>query len=493
MNHRDRHTTLWLLLASIGLLILTSSIVAAQSYTVASPFQSYYASYDGMRILGHPRTNLTTVNGYAAQYFEKGRMEDHRGETSNPAWGLMYGRLTAELMQTFPSRSVSGTNLTYGDLRDKTDPQFRHDPPAHFVSGVTRVQTQNAMFVPYDSSLSRAPGYLVPAFFWDYINRPDLFPGGWLHDVGLPMSNAFVVSTIKHGEPRDVTIQAFERAVLTYDSRNPAGWTVERANIGTDMVEAQGGSAPIPQPPPPEPSATVHGWRGTIVGAQPGIQVGDYFQRDTGERYIISSDDPQIRQHLAQMRHQTIQVWGTLTPMPGSGPDAQWQGHIMVSSVQVADTGLRNLTNLATASASSTLPADIAARYAPAYAIDGQRSTAWVEGVPGNGTGEFLLLTFPQVVVVERIGLDVGYDSDASTFYDNNRVKRVAITFSSGYHIDRTFDDVWGVQYFEVAVPQQHLAETTSIKVVITDVYPGEQYDDTPIAEIEVLGKVAGR
>lgn len=488
MERIRQYTTLWLLLASLVLLIFVSSMANAQNRSVAPTFQHYYNNHQGMRVLGLPHTDLIMVNGYPAQYFEKGRMEDHRSETSNPDWRFMYGRLTDELMRSFPSLRVSGTDLTYGQLREKAHPHSRHTPPDYFFHGTTRVYDQDAIFVPYDPALERAPGYLVPLFFWEYINRSDLFPGGWLHDIGLPMSNAFSVSTIKQGESRTITIQAFERAVLTHDPQNPIDWRVERANIGTDLITAKDDE---PMPTPTETPLTVNGWRGIIIPAQPGVQVGDYFQRDNGERYTISADDPDMRQQLVQAGRaaQTIQLWGTLTHMPGSGTDATWQGHINVSTFQVVESNRDNLTSLATASASSTLPSDTVASYIPAMAIDGQRSTAWVEGADDAGIGEFLLLTFSQPVVVERMGLDVGYDSNASMFYANNRVKRVAITFSSGYHMDRTFDDIWGVQQFDVMVPEQHLAETTSIKVVITDVYPGEQYNDTPIAEIEVWGK----
>jgi hypothetical protein len=50
------------------------------------------------------------------------------------------------------------------------------------------------------------------------------------------MTNAFQISIYKNGRLRNITAQAFERTVLTYDSQNPADWQVERANIGTDAV-----------------------------------------------------------------------------------------------------------------------------------------------------------------------------------------------------------------------------------------------------------------
>lgn len=92
------------------------------------------------------------------------------------------------------------------------------------------------MFVPYDAQLRPAFGYVVPDSFWDYITRVGLFPDGWLHDIGLPMTDAFPINAYKNGKLRKITVQAFERTVLTYDSQNPIDWQVERANIGADAV-----------------------------------------------------------------------------------------------------------------------------------------------------------------------------------------------------------------------------------------------------------------
>ena len=64
-------------------------------------------------------------------------------------------------------------------------------------------------------------------------------PGGWLHDLGLPLSPA-VTARVSKGRIglRTIDIQAFERAILTYDPRNAAPFRVERANIGADYVTA---------------------------------------------------------------------------------------------------------------------------------------------------------------------------------------------------------------------------------------------------------------
>jgi hypothetical protein len=187
-----------------------------------------------MRVLGNPLTDAVEADGYVAQYFEKGRIEDHRRDASAPHWQFMYGRLTAELMDRDPQGTVSGTALTYGDLRAASDPLSRRLAPPGFVGGTAPVV--GGVFVPFDPLLRPAPGSIVQPYFWRYITRADLFPGGWLHDIGLPMADALAVSAYKSGEWRDIFVQPFERTVLTYDPKNPAGWQIERGNIGTDAL-----------------------------------------------------------------------------------------------------------------------------------------------------------------------------------------------------------------------------------------------------------------
>ncbi|HEX6292178.1 MAG TPA: GerMN domain-containing protein [Herpetosiphonaceae bacterium] len=222
------------IIAAAFLPLAATPLAARPTADVAEPFRDYYNRHQGIRVLGYPLTDLVEVDGYAAQYFEKGRIEDHRWETTDPNWAFLYGRLTADLMERAPNSSANTTNMTYGDLRRANDPRLRHAPPAGFKGGVASVH--DGMFVPYDSQLRAAPGYHVAPYFWAYINRSDLFPGGWLHDIGLPMTDPFTAETVKQGQRRTIFMQAFERTVLSYDMRNPAGWQVERGNIGTDMV-----------------------------------------------------------------------------------------------------------------------------------------------------------------------------------------------------------------------------------------------------------------
>lgn len=148
----------------------------------------------------------------------------------------------------------------------------------------------------------------------------------------------------------------------------------------------------------------------------------------------------------------------------------------------------QNLSPQARVRASSTLPADQWGSYEPRFAIDSSRSTSWVEGAQGAGVGEWLLLTFPQPIAVEYIDFSIGYDSSDTIFRANNRIKRVTIVFSDGTRLPARFADRRGLQRVSLLNTLNQRIETSSLQIVIEEVYPGLRYDDTPLAEIEVWG-----
>ncbi len=249
MNPRFASLCLMALLA-MGAALVPAPIVRAQLVGVEGRFAAYYQEHDGIRLLGHPLSQLHEVEGFPAQYFEKGRIEDHRGAVAGPDWMMMFGRLTAELLDgAADDVPVSGTSLTYGALRAAALPKRRVAPPPDFRGGVQELTSPalgRAVFIPVDPGLRPAPGYYVPWVFWEYMGRPELFPGGWLHDLGLPLSPPLAAEAHKGGGVRPIMLQAFERTVLTYDPLNPPGWEVERGNLGADALQTIG--VPAPQP-----------------------------------------------------------------------------------------------------------------------------------------------------------------------------------------------------------------------------------------------------
>ena len=249
----------------------------------------------------------------------------------------------------------------------------------------------------------------------------------------------------------------------------------------------------IPEPwePPEITEEPVEGWVGAIIKYPHGSQFDHYFERNDGQRSSISAMDADavIKQLIEEYRWTgaQVQVWGKLV----RGIPAVEAREIQVERID-AVTGptqdTRNFTHFATTSASSYLPTDRWGQYQPWMAIDGAPESSWVEGVAGSGIGEWFELTFPGVVEVWQIGLDVGYDRDDDVFYANNRIKRATFIFSSGEQITLDFTDTRGMQMVSLArAPGQNI-QTSSIRVVIEKVYRGSRHDDTCLAEIEVWG-----
>jgi len=244
--------------------------------------------------------------------------------------------------------------------------------------------------------------------------------------------------------------------------------------------------------PPPITEETVEGWVGTIVKYPLGFQCDDYFERNDGQQFGIEamSADAAVRQQIEQYRWTgaQVQVWGKLVT---GIPDVQ-NRQIQVERIEALSgpaEEARNLVPFATSSASSHLPTDRGGQYQSWMAMDGSLETSWVEGVAGPGVGEWFMLTFPGTVEIYYINIDVGYDRDADIFYANNRIKRVTFVFSNGEQIEVTLSDTRGMQMIALARAPGPSIETTFVKMVIEEVYPGSRHDDTCLAKIEVWGK----
>jgi hypothetical protein len=214
-------------------------------YPVDPLFLDYYSTHDGPRVMGSAISPRTSTGGVASQYFEKARLEDQRSRntTGNPTYDFEYGLLVDEMKAVRSQAPVGGerSTVTYDTIQTASDPAQRVPIPAGFTGNV--LVGTNSTFIPFSADLSAAPGHNVPSYFWQYMNRSDLFPAGWLHDIGLPITEA-MPATVDKGRiigtqvqsftNVPIVIQAFQRTILTYDPANPEGFLVERANTGTD-------------------------------------------------------------------------------------------------------------------------------------------------------------------------------------------------------------------------------------------------------------------
>ena len=218
-------------------------------YTVDPQFLNYYVQVDGPRTLGGAISPVTlTVDGLPAQYFEKARLENRTSQnrTGNPAFNFEFGLLVDEMKAVRSLQNIGGdrSNITYDTIQTESEEARREAPPAGFTGNV-QVRADGSVFIPFTADLSPAAGHVVPAYFWEFMNRADFFPAGWLHDIGLPLTRALpavvdkgriIGTTINRVVNAPITIQAFQRSILTYDPANPEGFLTERANTGTEYM-----------------------------------------------------------------------------------------------------------------------------------------------------------------------------------------------------------------------------------------------------------------
>ncbi len=119
--------------------------------------------------------------------------------------------------------------------------------------------------------------------------------------------------------------------------------------------------------------------------------------------------------------------------------------------------------------------------------IDGDSTTAWVEGVPGRGEGEWVDICLNGVYYVNGIEIANGYRKNYGLYVKNSRPKQVRFIFSDGTVQEELLpDDFEGICHIDFGDG----IETSEIKMEILSTYEGREYEgkraceDTCITEI---------
>lgn len=141
------------------------------------------------------------------------------------------------------------------------------------------------------------------------------------------------------------------------------------------------------------------------------------------------------------------------------------------------------------ASASSTLAASANYDYRAANAFDWSASTAWGEGVKGDGIGESLVAEFGETVKIKSIGIVNGFAETHASLGNlytlNNRVKKAKLIFDDGEEI-LAFEDGKETEQ-KIGLNSAH--KTKSVKFVILEIYKGAKWDDTLISSVSFYDK----
>src|SRR5437588_5051591 len=135
-----------------------------------------------------------------------------------------------------------------------------------------------------------------------------------------------------------------------------------------------------------------------------------------------------------------------------------------------------------TASASSVRLALQANTYYASNAIDGKRSTAWIEGVDGPGLGEWIRFDFDREINLHRILIQPGYFKSPQIWAENNRLASVTAYFSDGSSRELSLPDRMESQKLDVGS-----IRTRWVRFAIRSVYKGTnpgQTDDTALSEV---------
>jgi hypothetical protein len=171
------------------------------------------------------------------------------------------------------------------------------------------------------------------------------------------------------------------------------------------------------------------------------------------------------------------------TTNQGTSPSARESSSPTVSSpsnnTEIASSESQTGTPLKiTPSASSVRLAVQSNTYYPANAIDGKRSTAWIEGVDGPGLGEWIRFDFDREINLHRILIQPGYFKSQAIWAGNNRIQTLTAYFSNGTSRDLTFTDRMDSQKVDLGS-----VKTKWVKFVIKSVYYGTD-PDTAISEM---------
>lgn len=152
--------------------------------------------------------------------------------------------------------------------------------------------------------------------------------------------------------------------------------------------------------------------------------------------------------------------------------------------------------------ASSTLASAPHTSYAVENVLDGRSDTAWIEGQPGTGKGEWIEITFKPGAMVKGIGVLNGYTKSPAGLAENGHVRKLRLkgpqsgegsVWSEVMELSppkpasarkdwRVADLVWVFDAGDIAT------ELKRVRFTIADAAPGTKFSDTAISEVFIYG-----
>lgn len=207
-----------------------------------------------------------------------------------------------------------------------------------------------------------------------------------------------------------------------------------------------------------------------------------------GEFYAISSIDElydiyydifQFQENLYSFRYTTEQVdseCGIRVVFKSRQYDGESESEF-ISQKPIKRERVSNSSIIET-EASSALQG-----YPLENAFDSKEDTMWVEGVRGNGIGEYIYISLDEAHELNGISVSNGNRNSSDDYEKYSRIKTIQVTFSDGSQRQFELED----NYYEPCqVNFINPVKTDSLKIEIIEVYEGTTYQNTCIADISI-------
>ncbi len=135
-----------------------------------------------------------------------------------------------------------GSSITYVNLRKAALSSLMLPAPGQMQTS-TSSPPNHGIFIPGGKRAGKVVGHFVALPLWNYINRPDISPDGWIKDFGTPITEALSFTITKDGQIHHLLVQAFLRdgLLLDQDTLDASGQpTIQRLTTGVDYLRTVG-------------------------------------------------------------------------------------------------------------------------------------------------------------------------------------------------------------------------------------------------------------
>ncbi len=125
--------------------------------------------------------------------------------------------------------------------------------------------------------------------------------------------------------------------------------------------------------------------------------------------------------------------------------------------------------------------------YHPNYLMDGDPETTWIEGVAGDGHGEWVRIHTSKVENATRLRLRLrnGYHKSKALYGKNARIKELKLRILPG-GTTQTMLLADKMEWLEVQMPLSG-DDFAGVALEVVSTYPGTKYEDTCISDVEIF------